>query len=122
MATVSPTVADVPVNGNNGKAKVATWTAITTTNTVGAIVSLPNCNHATIQLTGTFGAAATIVMEGSNNGTTFFTLTNTANTALSSLTAAAGHEVSEHPLFYRPRLASGGDGSTSITVSMFLTE
>ena len=122
MATVTAVINDIPVNSKNGVAKSVSWTPITTTNTVGSGVSMPNANHVTLQLTGTFGAAATIVMEGSNDNATWFTLTNKANTALSSLTAAAGHEISEHPRFYSPRLLSGGDGSTSITITMFMTE
>lgn len=66
----------------------------------------------TVAVTGTFGAGGTIVIEGSNDGTNYFTLTDLQSTAISK-TAAALEAIAECPRYIRPRVTAG-DGTTSL--------
>jgi len=98
---------------------VFTYETITTANTTGAPIQMAEYADRTIHVKGTFGAAATIVWEGSNDGVTYVTLTDPQGNALSK-TAEAIETVMEVTRFARPRLASGGDGSTDIDVIVLL--
>jgi hypothetical protein len=70
-----------------------------------------------IQFGGTFGAGGTVVMEGSNDGSTYFTLTD-AQAVTISKTSAALEQIAEVVRYIRPSVTAG-DGTTSITVSMY---
>jgi hypothetical protein len=63
---------------------------------------------------GTFGAGGSITIQGSNDGTNWFALTDPQGNALTK-TAAAIEQVLESPLYIRP-LVTAGDGTTSLTV------
>jgi len=71
MAEVAPTVA---VISGDGSVVSITWETITTTDTSGTMVGtagkLPMARLAdkTVQISGTFGTGATLVLEGSNVG------------------------------------------------------
>lgn len=65
-----------------------------------------------IQFTGTFGAGGTIVLEGSNNGVNYVTLSDPSSIAISK-TAASIEAVLELMRFVRPRV-TGGDGTTNL--------
>jgi hypothetical protein len=72
-----------------------------------------------MQIGGTFGGA-TVTMEGSDDGVTYFTLTGEnpagGSDALVSATSANRWDVKNViPQFIRPNV-SGGDGTTAITV------
>lgn len=69
----------------------------------------------TVQITGTFGSA-TIVIQGSNDGTTYTTLTDPQGNAISK-TSAAIETIAECPRFVRPS-SSGGTG-TAVDVVIF---
>jgi hypothetical protein len=71
----------------------------------------------TIQFDGTFGAGGTIVWQGSNDGTTWFTLTDAQTTAISK-TAAAIEQVAEVSLYVRP-LVTAGDGTTNLNARFY---
>lgn len=122
MATVNPTYEPAGGTGERLPAGtiVLTWTPLTTTNTDGAWVLLPNYPDKTVQVYGTFGAAATVVLQGSNETgapSNPITLTDQSDNAISK-TAAGIELVAQNPLKIRPLLASGGDGSTAITVKL----
>lgn len=70
----------------------------------------------TVQITGTFGVGGTIVIEGSNDGTNYATLTDPQGNAISK-TAAAIEMIAEHTRYIRPRVTAG-DGTTSLVVTM----
>lgn len=71
----------------------------------------------TIQIVGIFGAGGTIVFEGSNDGTTYFTLNDVQAAAISKTTAAL-EQVAEAPRYVRPSVTAG-DGSTSLTCTLY---
>lgn len=77
-----------------------------------------------VTFAGTFGAGGTIVLEGSDDGVNFFTLTAEGGQAaptvdrIISATAADRFDFANVvPLHIRPRV-TGGDGSTSLTVTL----
>lgn len=84
----------------------------------GAWISLAEWSGKTFQVSGTFGAAGTVVIEGSNDAapTNFATITNWQATPLST-TAAGFLTARDMPLWVRPRV-TGGDGTTSILVTL----
>lgn len=67
-----------------------------------------------VQFGGTFGGA-TVVLEGSDDGTTYATVKDVAGTSVSA-TSAARFDVLDVPYHIRPR-TSGGTG-TAITVTL----
>jgi len=95
--------------------KRGTWTGLLNTDT-GDLFQFPDWADRCIQVFGTFGAGGTILIEGSNDGVNWGTLNDTNGVAL-SLTAASLRQMSEAPLFIRPRV-SAGDGTTSLTATV----
>ncbi len=71
----------------------------------------------TFQVTGTFGGA-TILIEGTNDGTNYYTLDDPQGIPL-SITTAGIYQVIQVTLKMRPRV-SGGDGTTTFAVTGML--
>lgn len=111
MATVISTFNNVI--GFNNSLKQATWTPLTTTNADGSPFEFPDWADNTVHVFGTFGVGGTVLVEGSNDGTNWATLTDSNGTTL-SLTVASVKAINERPRYLRPRV-SAGDGTTSIT-------
>ena len=105
MATITATT---DRNTSNG-AIIVTWAAMGGADT-GTYFAVPSASNLTLQHSGTFGGA-TIVLQGSNDGTSWATLTQTggSNTAFSYTTAGV-HCPVEMPVYVRP-VTSGGTGS-----------
>lgn len=82
-----------------------TWTPLTETNADGSPAMFVGSGDRTFQVTGTFGGG-TIVLEGSLNGTDWFTLKDPSNTAI-SLTSAGLRTVLENCTYVRPRVTAG---------------
>lgn len=97
--------------------RIRTWTPLTTTNADGDPMSYASngMGGVTFQITGTFGVGGNVIIEGSNDKTTWFTLNDQANASLGTITSAALKTVRDTPVWIRPRV-SAGDGTTSITV------
>lgn len=72
----------------------------------------------TFQITGTFGTGGTVLIEGTNDGTNWATLTDPQGVAL-SITSAGIYQVIQVTLKMRPRV-SAGDGTTAIVVTGLL--
>lgn len=70
-----------------------------------------------VQIGGTFDSA-TVVIQGSLDGTTYFTLSDLAGGAISK-TSAALEGIQEHVIWIKPS-TSGGGGSSSVDVVMVL--
>lgn len=114
MATVNYTNVTTRTFGDNSR--VVTWTPLTTTNSDGQPFEAPGWADRAVQITGTFGAGGTIVLEGSLDGTNYVSLTDPQGNAISK-TAASIEAVSELVRYIRPRVTAG-DGTTSLTVTM----
>ena len=79
-----------------------------------ALQGCPNFADKTVHVKGNFSGPATIVIEGSNDGVTWVTLTDPAGAAL-SFTSEDLKVVLENPQEIRPRVPAG-DGSTDLDV------
>jgi hypothetical protein len=71
----------------------------------------------TVAITGTFGVGGSVTLQGSNDGSNWFALTDMQANAITK-TAAGMELVMEAPLYIRP-LVTAGDGTTSLTVTLF---
>lgn len=107
MAVIPLTQQDV------GGAVLVTWTGLTPGDT-GQPFGGPLYGDRTVQFGGTFGAS-TVILEGSNDGATYRTLTDPQGNALSA-TSAAMEQVMETPRWSRPSVSAGAG---SITVTMY---
>lgn len=115
MATRSKTETPLSTFGDN--AVLVSWTGLLNGDD-GVPVELPGASLRSIQFTGTFGTGGTILLEGSNDGSNYVTLTDPQGNAISK--TSAGLEASEEVTRYvRPRV-SAGDGSTSLTATLLL--
>ena len=114
MATVTETQA-FPLQASRDTIKVV-WTPLTTTNADGSPFTVAYYKDRSIQVNGTFGVGGSCSIEGSMDGTNYYTLTDPQGNAL-TFTAAKIEAVSELVLYIRPRVTAG-DGTTSLTVSL----
>jgi hypothetical protein len=90
----------------------ATWAALGGAE-AGDSVQMAQYPDRTVTVAGTFGSA-TVTIEGSNDGVTWFGLTKPGATAI-SLTAGGVASIVENPMFIRPK-ATGGTGSAILVV------
>lgn len=97
-------------------AALVTWTGLLNGDT-GAPVFLPDYPDRTVQVTGTFGVGGSVTLQGSNAGVTYAALTDPQGNAITK-TAAAIETVTETPKYTQPNVTAG-DGTTSLTVTMF---
>lgn len=112
MATKLSTISLI---GSNNSIKLAVWATLLNGDD-GAPFEFVDWADRTIQVFGTFGAGGTVLVEGSNDGANWATLTDSNGVAM-SLTAASVKQINEVPRYVRPRV-SAGDGSTSLTFSL----
>lgn len=110
MAVVPYTQTRDATFGND--VQVITWTPLAKGDT-GTPFKNPGWADRSVQITGSFDTA-TITIEGSNDGTTYFTLTDPQTTSISK-TSAALEQVIENTLWIRPNVAGSG-GTTALTV------
>lgn len=97
----------------NGDRDLVTWGSLTNSDTAGSAYQPDRTRTAiaAVQFTGTFDSA-TAVLQGSNDGTNWVTLTDTLGTAI-SFTSAGYAELSTAMAYIRPS-TSGGGGSQDI--------
>jgi hypothetical protein len=113
MAVIAYTLASLEpqVWGNN--AAIYTWAAMATGDT-GAPLQGPGFTDASYQVGGTFGGA-TVVIEGSNDGTTYGTLVDPFNVALSWTAANGPTQVLPICRYIRPRISGGSGAAITVT-------
>jgi hypothetical protein len=98
-------------------AHVISWTGLLNGDT-GAPIEMAGHTIKCAQLKGTFGAGGTIVMQGSNDGVTYVTLTDPQGNSVSK-TAEAIEQIQETTRYIRPSVTAG-DGTTDLSVYMVL--
>lgn len=113
MATITAVV--TKVEQGNPNAWIATWSAVGNADT-GTAVSLALGSEKSVQMVGTW-ASATIVLQGSNDGTNWAALTDPQGNAISK-TADALEAVSEHTRYIR--VSSSGGAGTNVNVIVFV--
>jgi hypothetical protein len=94
---------------------VITWTGLDSDDS-GSPVELVDFPDRTVTITGTFGAGGSITLQGSNDNSNWFALTDPQGNAITK-TAAGMELMSEAPRYIRP-LVTAGDGTTSLTVKI----
>ena len=114
MATIAHVSTNVSV-GKFQQVHKVTWETLTSTNAVGDSAGPEYGADRTVMIIGTFDSA-TVVIQGSNDGTNWFTLNDLQANAISK-TAAALEGIAEFPLYVRPS-TTGGSGSQDIDVIM----
>lgn len=113
MATITPAVSIT-----SGVPSV-TWTGITTTtDTPSALTVTDQAGLAmAVQFGGTFNGGTTAVLQGSNDGSTYFTLKDILGNSVSA-TAAALFEVSTSVRYIKPSVSSGSADNVNVIVVM----
>lgn len=114
MATITPTV--TKLGGDESVVKFAFAAMTKTTDDVTVAIPFVQWADRSVQVTGTFGAAGNLRVEGSNDGgTTYATLTDPQGNAL-DFTAAKIEAITEIVELVRARVTAG-DGTTSLAVT-----
>lgn len=116
MSVITPTITPIDQPGFGRVGVLVQW--LLANGDSGVPHQMTGYADRSFQAEGTFGAGGTVVCEGSNDATNYRTL-NDHFGAAASLTAAKLIGIAEVPQWVRPR-CSAGDGTTAITVSMFL--
>lgn len=75
-------------------------------------------NDRSIQVTGTFGSGGSLTLQGTNDGTNWYTLYDAYNSAL-TFTSAGLRSVLVLPWKVRP-IVTAGDGTTSLVATLFM--
>ena len=117
MADISPII-NRQIDPDNGTVIKATWNTLNNGNNVGVAIKMPQHADRAIEFRGTFDGS-TVVLEGSNGGSAYYTLTNPAGTAL-SFTAAGLKQIVEGPLFIRPNVISNVNTNTAIVADLIM--
>lgn len=81
----------------------ATWSSLTGTE-VGDAATISRWQDRTVQAVGAF---TSVTMQGSNDGSNYFTLTDPQGVDI-ILTAAGGCIIAENPVYIRPSAVGGG--------------
>ena len=94
---------------------IATWAAMANGDT-GVPIQFDAFADRSFQVTGTFGAAGSATLEGSNDNVNWFALRNPQGTVIAQ-TAAGLVQVLELTLWVRPHVTAG-DGTTALIAAM----
>jgi hypothetical protein len=95
-----------------GGCTLHTWT-LTTADPTGDAIELPGASDRSVDFVSAAWGGSTVVLEGSNEGTTFGGLQNAASgSAISATAAGAIQAVVENSRYIRPRLSVVGVGAT----------
>lgn len=112
MATIQGTVTRA-TDGGVTDVWLATWPAMGNADT-GTAVAMSGAADRSVQIEGTF-AGATVVLQGSNDGSNWQSLTDPQGNAISKA-AAALEQISELTRYIRPTTSGGGGSSITVTV------
>lgn len=81
---------------------------------IGTALEMPGWADRSIQIHGTFGTGGTVVIQGSNDGSNWATLTDPQGNEI-SITTAKIEQVMEITRYIRPAVTAG-NGSTNLNV------
>jgi len=95
-----------------------TWTGLLNGDT-GTPLEFPDYGgDATFSVDGTFGTGGSIKLEGSNDGTNYYTLKDPLGSAIVK-TAGGLSLITEAPRFVRPSVTAG-DGTTNLSCRLYI--
>ena len=103
------------LNGKGGKTARALWNGLVCGEN-GDAIDLDGFNDNTITVTGTFNSQ-TVTIQGSNDGTNWFTLTDHAGSNL-AFTAAGMKLITEAPKSIRPSFSGSSGGDVDIIIEL----
>ena len=86
------------------------WAGLAASGDVGDAQSFAAYGDKTFIVTGTFTGVPTVVIEGSNDGVNWVTLSNRQGTAM-TFTAAGMNTSQDKPIYVRPRMTAGVGGA-----------
>lgn len=109
MVAISP-----DIKPKAGGTRLITWETLTESDTAAA-AEVPDYPDKTVTVTGTFGSA-TVVIQGSNDGTNWYTLSEIDGTALSFTVASETKTILENPLFVRASASGGSSQDVDIII------
>jgi hypothetical protein len=112
MATIVPKVTSL----DDEKGVLVLWETLTQTNTTGGAVTYPEYSDRSVQVIGTFDSA-TITLQGSNDGTNFYSLSVVSGTTC-AFTAAGLKGIFELPRYIRPILTGGTTSDLDVYLFM----
>lgn len=113
MATVNLTSADTI----GTQVRLFVWSAIPNGD-VGQAIEVVDFSDLTVTISGTFGVGGSVTLKGSNDGTSYFALTDPQGNAITK-TAGAIESVTETPRYIRPEVTAG-DGTTALDVRLLI--
>ncbi len=114
MAAVA--LVETPIGGPDNLTKQVFWETLTNVNTEGAPYKRTGHADRSVQVSGTFnGATCSIV--GSNDGTTYFNLTDPQGNAITFTSADRMEQIMEVCLYIKP-LLTGAGASTDLDVTI----
>jgi len=94
-----------------------TWSDVSTGGTPEAVtVNPPKAVAATLQISGTFGGA-TAKLQASNDGSTYFDITDTQGNAVSA-TADAMFEVTTKAVYLKPTVTGGTSDAVTFILAV----
>ena len=93
---------------------VATWDAVTENDEAEARI-FPYKADKTVQVGGTLGGS-TVTLKGSNDGVTYFTLTDPEGTEL-SFAEPGLKQILENPVYLKPEFSGGAGQSAKVIIS-----
>jgi hypothetical protein len=111
MPTVNPAFSVVQAQGQDVHRLY--WSGIITGDTIVSF-AVPTGTIGAVQIDGTFGGA-TVALQASVDGTTFYTMRDPNNTQI-SVTAAGYFEFETSAVFLRPLVTSGAANSINVKV------
>lgn len=115
MATITPT-RSAPTERHRAVTFLHTWLGLAVGDD-GAPVEMSFLTDRTVQVVGTFGSAS-VIIEGSLNGTDYAVLTDPQGNGL-TVSAAKIETIMEAVAYVRPRI-TGGDGTTNLSVTILM--
>jgi hypothetical protein len=117
VPVITPTIEDLRVPlPTDRTVQMVTWAGMVNGDS-GAPLAIPEAADRSIQFIGTFDTS-TIILEGSNDGTNYETLTDPQGNDISKSSADL-EQVVEVTRYIRPRVTAGG-GSTAITAILLV--
>jgi hypothetical protein len=112
MATRQPSLVDVTPSG---RSRLVTWTGLLNGDD-GGLIDWVDFADRCFQVTGTFGAAGSITIQGSNDGTNWSALSDPQGNPL-TFTSSKIEQALELPRYVRP-IVTAGDGTTSLVATL----
>lgn len=94
-----------------------TWSGVLNGDT-GNMVEMTEFGDRTVHIIGTAGAGLSVTMQGSNDGTNVFALTDPQGNAVTKTAVDVGETLMETPRYIRPS-CTAGDGTTNLTVMVW---